>query len=223
LPRGCCPRIEAAARTTSPVVAAKALELLAQSAAGGPDWGLGVLARCRALITSDAGQAEDLHTEAITRLSRTSIATDLARAHLVYGEWLRRQRRRGDAPDHLRTAHEMLAAMGAEAFAARAARELRATGAHPRKRSAATTSQLTPQQAQIAQLAGDGLPTREIAAQLFVSPRTIEYHLQNIYTKLGITSRAQLIHWHAGHPDPSTEAAAETAHSSQRADGDTTA
>jgi DNA-binding NarL/FixJ family response regulator len=117
----------------------------------------------------------------------------------------------------------MLAAMGAEAFAARAARELRATGAHPRKRSAATTSQLTPQQAQIAQLAGDGLPTREIAAQLFVSPRTIEYHLQNIYTKLGITSRAQLIHWHAGHPDPSTEAAAETAHSSQRADGDTTA
>jgi Bacterial regulatory proteins, luxR family len=197
LPRGCCPRIEAAARTTSPVVAAKALELLAQSAAGGPDWGLGVLARCRALITSDAGQAEDLHTEAITRLSRTSIATDLARAHLVYGEWLRRQRRRGDAPDHLRTAHEMLAAMGAEAFAARAARELRATGAHPRKRSAATTSQLT--------------------------PRTIEYHLQNIYTKLGITSRAQLIHWHAGHPDPSTEAAAETAHSSQRADGDATA
>jgi len=185
--------IEAAARTSSPLVAAKAIELLAASAtAGGCDWGLGVVARCRALTASDTRQAEDLYTEAVSRLGRTSIATDLARAHLVYGEWLRRERRRGAAREQLRTAYAMFAAMGAEAFAGRAARELRATGEHPRKRSAGATSELTPQQAQIVQLANGGLPTREIAAQLFVSPRTIEYHLQNIFTKLDITSRAQL-------------------------------
>jgi DNA-binding CsgD family transcriptional regulator len=186
--------IEAAVRSDSPLVAARAIELLAAAAvAGGREWGLGVVARCRALMTSDDRQAEDLYTEAISRLGRTSIATDLARAHLVYGEWLRRERRRGDAREQLRTAYGMFAAMGAEAFAGRAARELRATGEHPRKRrSAGTTPQLTPQQAQIAQLASAGLPTREIAAQLFVSPRTIEYHLQNIFTKLDITSRAQL-------------------------------
>jgi DNA-binding CsgD family transcriptional regulator len=184
--------IEAAARTGNRLVAAKAIELLEATAAGGDDWGLGVIARCRALITGDARPAEDLYTEAVSRLGRTSIATDLARAHLVYGEWLRRQRRRGDARQQLRTAHEMFAAMGAEAFAGRAARELRATGEHPRKRSPGTTSPLTPQQAQISELASGGLPTREIAAQLFLSPRTVEYHLQNIYTKLDITSRTQL-------------------------------
>jgi DNA-binding CsgD family transcriptional regulator len=184
--------IEAAARTASPHAAALAIELLEAAAAGGDDWGLGVIARCRALITGDARPAEDLYTEAVSRLGRTSIATDLARAHLEYGEWLRRQRRRGDARQQLRTAHEMFAAMGAEAFAGRAARELRATGEHPRKRSPGTTSPLTPQQAQISELASGGLPTREIAAQLFLSPRTVEYHLQNIYTKLDITSRAQL-------------------------------
>jgi DNA-binding CsgD family transcriptional regulator len=189
--------IEAAARTASPLVAAEAIELLTASAAGGSEWGLGVLARCRALVTSDARQAEDLYTEAVSRLGRTSIATDLARAHLVYGEWLRRQRRRGDAREQLRTAYGMFAKMGAEAFTARVGRELRATGEHPRKRSPGTTSQLTPQQAQISQLASAGLSTREIAAQLFVSPRTVEYHLQNIFTKLDITSRAQLPH--AGH------------------------
>jgi DNA-binding CsgD family transcriptional regulator len=185
--------IEAAARISSPLVAAKAIELLAAAtAAGGHEWGLGVIARCRALMTSDTRLAENLYTEAISRLGRTSIATDLARAHLVYGEWLRRERRRGDAREQLRTAYGMFAAMGAEAFAGRAVRELRATGEHPRKRSPGTTSQLTPQQAQIAELASAGLPTREIAARLFVSPRTIEYHLQNIFTKLDITSRAQL-------------------------------
>ncbi|MGD0702832.1 MAG: AAA family ATPase [Trebonia sp.] len=185
--------IEAAARTSSPLVAAKAIELLAAAtAAGGHEWGLGVIARCHALMTSDTRLAENLYTEAISRLGRTSIATDLARAHLVYGEWLRRERRRGDAREQLRTAYGMFAAMGAEAFAGRAVRELRATGEHPRKRSPGTTSQLTPQQAQIAELASGGLPTREIAARLFVSPRTIEYHLQNIFTKLDITSRAQL-------------------------------
>jgi DNA-binding CsgD family transcriptional regulator len=184
--------IEAAARTNNPLIARESIELLAASAAGGHEWGLGVLARCRALTVSDARQAEDLYTEAVSRLGRTSIATDLARAHLVYGEWLRRERRRGDAREQLRTAHGMFAAMGAEAFAGRAARELRATGEHPRRRSPGAASPLTPQQAQIAQLASAGLPNREIAAQLFVSPRTVEYHLQNIFTKLDITSRAQL-------------------------------
>jgi len=182
------------------------MELLAAAAGGGSEWGLGVIARCRALTTSGTRQAEDLYTEAVSRLGRTSIATDLARAHLVYGEWLRRQRRRGAAREQLRTAHGMFAAMGAEAFAGRAARELRAAGEHPRKRSPGTTSQLTPQQAQISQLASGGLSTREIAAQLFVSPRTIEYHLQNIFTKLDITSRAQLPR--AGSPTPAATATA---------------
>jgi DNA-binding CsgD family transcriptional regulator len=189
--------IEAAARAASPLVAAEAIELLAATAAGGAEWGLGVLARCRALTTSNAREAEDFYTEAVSRLGRTPIATDLARAHLVYGEWLRRERRRSDAREQLRTAYGMFAAMGAEAFAARAARELAATGEHPRKRSADNTSKLTPQQAQVVELAGGGLSTREIAAQLFVSPRTIEYHLHNIFIKLGITSRAQLSR--AGH------------------------
>jgi hypothetical protein len=129
--------IEAASRNSSPLVAGRAVELLAAAAGGGSEWGLGVIARCRALMTSGTRQAEDLYTEAVSRLGRTSIATDLARAHLVYGEWLRRKRRRGDAREQLRTAYGMFASMGAEAFAGRAARELRATGEHPRKRSPA--------------------------------------------------------------------------------------
>jgi len=183
--------IEAAVRTQNPLLAKKALERLP---AAGTDWGLGVATRSRALMTGDARQAEDLYLEAIGTLGRTTIATDLARAHLVYGEWLRRERRRGDAREQLRTAHAMFASMGAEAFADRAARELRATGEHPRNRSAATTPRLTPQQAQIAQLASAGLSNPEIAAQLFISRRTVEYHLQNIFTELGITSRTQLPH-----------------------------
>ena len=143
-------------------------------------------------MTSDARHAEDLYLEAIDRLGRTTIAVDLARARLVYGEWLRRERRRGDAREQLRTAYGMFASMGAEAFAGRAARELRATGEHPRKRSAGTSPQLTPQQAQIAELASAGLSNPEIAAQLFISPRTVEYHLGNIFTKLDIASRTQL-------------------------------
>ena len=187
--------IEAAVRTQNPLLARKALDRLpAAGAAAGTDWGLGVATRSRALMTGDARQAEDLYLKAIGTLGRTTIATDLARAHLVYGEWLRRERRRGDAREQLRTAHAMFASMGAEAFADRAARELRATGEHPRKRSAAITPRLTPQQAQIAQLASAGLSNPEIAAQLFISRRTVEYHLQNIFTELGITSRTQLPH-----------------------------
>jgi DNA-binding CsgD family transcriptional regulator len=185
--------IEAAVRTRDLLLAAKALERLAAAgAAAGHEWGLGVMARCRALMTSDAGQAEGLYREAIGRLGQTSIAVDLARAHLVYGEWLRRERRRGDAREQLRTAYGMFAAMGAEAFADRAARELRAAGEHPRKHSADTRAQLTPQQAQIAQLASAGHSNPEISAQLFISRRTVEYHLQNVFTKLGVTSRTQL-------------------------------
>ena len=185
--------IEAAVRTSNPLLAGAAFERLSPAdATAGTEWGLGVIARCRALMTSDARHAEDLYLEAIDRLGRTTIAVDLARARLVYGEWLRRERRRGDAREQLRTAYGMFASMGAEAFTGRAARELRATGEHPRRRSAGTSPQLTPQQAQIAELASAGLSNPEIAAQLFISPRTVEYHLSNIFTKLDIASRAQL-------------------------------
>jgi DNA-binding CsgD family transcriptional regulator len=186
--------IEAAIRTGAREVAVDAYERLAvRTRAAGTDFALGTEARSRALI-SEGAAADDAYREAIELLDRTRIRLTLARAHLVYGEWLRRERRRGDAREQLRTAHAMFASMGAEAFADRAARELRATGEHPRNRSAATTPRLTPQQAQIAQLASAGLSNPEIAAQLFISRRTVEYHLQNIFTELGITSRTQLPH-----------------------------
>ena len=138
-------------------------------------------------------EAERLYREAIGRLGRTRLRPDLARAHLLYGEWLRRGRRRGEAREQLRTAHGMLEAIGMEAFAARARRELRATGETARKRpAAAADGELTVQEAQIARLARDGLSNPEIGARLFLSPRTIQYHLGNVFTKLGITSRSQL-------------------------------
>jgi DNA-binding CsgD family transcriptional regulator len=136
--------------------------------------------------------AEDLCREALARLGPTRVRGKLARAHLLYGEWLRRQRRRADAREQLRTAHEMFIAMGMKAFAQRAARELRATGATIRKHTVETSTELTAQEAQIAPLVGEGLSNSEIAARLFLSPRTVEWHLRKIFTKLQITSRKQL-------------------------------
>jgi DNA-binding CsgD family transcriptional regulator len=184
--------IEAATRSGVPGQAAAALDLLTDSAvASGSDWGLGVEACGRALLS--AGQeAERGYREALDRLGRTRVRVPLARAHLLYGEWLRREGRRVDAREQLRSAHEMFAAMGAGGFAERAERELRATGEHVRRRTADTPAQLTVREAQIARLAGDGLSNPEIAAQLFMSPRTVEYHLHKVFTKLAITSRNQL-------------------------------
>jgi DNA-binding CsgD family transcriptional regulator len=184
--------VEAAVRCGEPEQADDALRRLSDmTRASATDWGLGVEAVSRALL-SDGAAADRLYREAIERLGRARVAAVLARAHLVYGEWLRRERRRLDAREHLRTAHEMLTSMGMEAFAERARRELAATGETARKRTLETSSQLTAQEAQIARLARDGLSNPEIGAQLFISPRTVEYHLHKVFAKLDISSRAQL-------------------------------
>ncbi len=184
--------IEAATRSGNPSAAAPALRRVSVGASSGTAWALGVQSRSRALVTDDARRAEELYVDAIARLGQTKIGVDIARAHLLYGEWLRRQRRRADARTQLRTAHEMFAAMPAEAFTERAARELRAAGGQVHEPAVDTTPQLTPQQMQIALLASDGRSNQEIAAQLFISPRTVEYHLHNIFIKLDIASRNQL-------------------------------
>jgi DNA-binding CsgD family transcriptional regulator len=185
--------IEAAVHTGKRQIAGDALDLLAgRTQVGGTDFGLGMEARSRALL-SEGDEAERCYHEAIARLGRTRLRPDLARAHLLYGEWLRRQRRRGEAREQLRTAQGMLEAIGMEAFAGRARRELRATGETARRRAvAAADGELTVQEAQIARLARDGLSNPEIATRLFLSPRTVQYHLGKIFTKLGITSRSQL-------------------------------
>ncbi|HEV2244883.1 MAG TPA: AAA family ATPase [Streptosporangiaceae bacterium] len=184
--------IEAATRSGVPELAAGALQRLSATArASETDWALGVEARSRALV-SDGENAEALYREAVHRLGRTRLRWELARVHLLYGEWLRRENRRIDAREQLRTAYQMLAGMGAGGFAERAARELRATGERVRKRSTETTARLTARETQIARLAADGLSNHEIAAQLFMSPRTVEYHLHKVFTKLAITSRNQL-------------------------------
>jgi DNA-binding CsgD family transcriptional regulator len=183
--------IEAAVRSGRTERAATCLEQLSeQTRASGTDWALGIEARSRALLADD--QAESLYREAIERLGRTRIHTEHARAHLLYGEWLRRERRRLDAREQLRAAHEMFMTMGQEAFAERAARELLATGATARKRSVETGDQLTAQEAQIARLARDGLSNPEIGARLFISHRTVQYHLHKVFAKLDINSRNQL-------------------------------
>jgi DNA-binding CsgD family transcriptional regulator len=184
--------VEAAARSGSDI-AAEALRRLAEiTSTSGTDWALGVEARSRALL-SDGDAAERLYRESIERLGRTHMRADLARAHLVYGEWLRRERRRIDARAQLRIAHDMLEAMGMAAFAERARRELQAAGETARKRSVATgDEQLTAQEAQIARMARDGLSNPEIAARMFISARTVQYHLRKVFTKLGIESRTQL-------------------------------
>jgi DNA-binding CsgD family transcriptional regulator len=184
--------IEAAARSGVPEQAAGALEQLFDSTrASGSDWALGIEAYARALL-SEVETAERLYRNALDRLSRTRVRLPIARAHLIYGEWLRRENRRTDAREQLRAAHQMFVTMGADGFAERAARELRATGERVRKRSTETPSQLTARETQIAQLAGDGLSNPEIAAQLFMSRRTVEYHLHKIFKKLDISTRNQL-------------------------------
>jgi DNA-binding CsgD family transcriptional regulator len=184
--------VEAAARNREPQIAADALKLLSErTSLSGTDWALGIEARSRALLDEGPG-AEDLYLEATERLGRCRIQVHLARAQLLYGEWLRRQNRRIDARETLRTAHELFTTMGAEAFAERTARELLATGEKARKRTADTRGQLTAQETQIAELAREGHSNPEIGAQLFISPRTVEYHLHKVFTKLEISSRNEL-------------------------------
>jgi DNA-binding CsgD family transcriptional regulator len=186
--------IEAAVRSDQAQRATGPLAQFAELAhAAGTDWALGIHARAAAMLAEGA-TAEQLYTEAIERLSRIHNpgSQTLARAHLLYGEWLRRQHRRVDAREQLRTAHTMLADMGADAFAARASRELEATGETVRKRTVETLDELTPQEAQVARLAADGQTNPEIAAQLFLSPRTVEWHLSKVFGKLGISSRKEL-------------------------------
>lgn len=184
--------VEAAARTAGHDAATPALRQLSRRAqASGTDWALGAAARSRALLTEGTA-AEDLYREAIERLGRTRIAVHLARSHLVYGEWLRREHRNLDAREQLRHAHDVFIRIGAAAFAERARHELLATGETVRKRVFATIEELTPQELHIARLACDGMTNPQIGSQLFLSPRTVEWHLGKVFTKLDITSRKQL-------------------------------
>jgi DNA-binding CsgD family transcriptional regulator len=184
--------VEAAARGGDVDRARAALGRLAETSQPcGTDWALGIEARCRALL-SDGARADDLYREAIDHLSRTRVRPELGRTHLLYGEWLRRESRRLEARKQLRTAHDMLSSIGMDAFAERARRELVATGEKVRKRSDDTRGRLTPQEEQIARLARDGLSNPEIGAHLFLSARTVEWHLRKVFAKLGINSRRQL-------------------------------
>jgi DNA-binding CsgD family transcriptional regulator len=184
--------VEAATRAGDSNLACDALERLAVATQpAGTDWALGVEARCRALVREGA-DADGLYREAIERLGRTLERPELARAHLLYGEWLGREGRRFDARKQLRTAHDIFVAIGMEAFAERARRELIATGEKMRKRSDQTRDELTPQEEQIARLARVGLSNPEIGAQLFISARTVEWHLGKVFTKLRISSRREL-------------------------------
>jgi DNA-binding CsgD family transcriptional regulator len=183
---------EAASRTGDAALLKTALDWVTERARVTPtEWALGSEARVRAL-SSDGEAAEALYREALERFGRTRFRIELARTHLLYGEWLRRERRRVDAREQLRTAEGMLSTMGVEAFADRARRELLATGETVRKRRVETRGDLTAQEAQIARLAREGLTNPEIGAQLFISARTVQYHLRKVFLKLGINSRVEL-------------------------------
>jgi DNA-binding CsgD family transcriptional regulator len=183
---------EAASRTGDVALVRAALGWLSERTRATPsEWALGIEARVRAFL-SDGEAAENLYRESIARLGRTRVRSELARGHLLYGEWLRRERRRVDAREQLRTAHEMLTTMGIDAFADRARRELLATGETARKRTVETRDELTAQERQIARLARDGLSNPEIGARLFISPRTVKYHLRKVFIKLDISSRNEL-------------------------------
>jgi DNA-binding CsgD family transcriptional regulator len=184
--------VEAAVRSGQPARASDALQRLSETTrASGTDWAVGTEVRSRALL-SEGETAENCYREAIERLSRTRMRPAVARAHLLYGEWLRRENRRRDARAELRTAHSLFTTMGIEGFAERARRELLATGDTVRKRTVETVSELTAQEAHIARLAAGGRTNAEIGAQLFLSTRTVEWHLGKVYTKLGVGSRREL-------------------------------
>jgi DNA-binding CsgD family transcriptional regulator len=190
--------IEAGVRSGATDEAAAALDRLStRTQASGTDWALGIEAAARALL-SDVEDAEPLYCEAVERLARTRGVVHLARARLLYGEWLRRENRRVDAREQLRAAHDAFNGIGADGFAERARHELLATGETVRTRSDAARDVLTPQESQIARLARDGLSNPEIGAQLFISPRTVQYHLRKVFQKLEITSRNQLVRLPAG-------------------------
>jgi DNA-binding CsgD family transcriptional regulator len=184
--------VEAAARVGDRELAGDALERLAETTRpAGTELALGIEARSRALL-SDGATADKLYREAIEHLGRTMVRPELARAHLLYGEWLRRVRRRAAAREQLRTAHRMFIDIGMEAFAERTRRELQATGVHVQKRIAETRDDLTAQERQIALLARDGLSNVDIGARLSLSQHTVAYHLRKVFTKLGISSRREL-------------------------------
>jgi DNA-binding CsgD family transcriptional regulator len=190
--RGLIELIEAAVRSGKRELAVEGLVRLSQTtAASKTDCAFGIEARSRALLT-EGEAAEPLYRRAIDALERTHFRVELARAHLLYGEWLRRERRRLDAREQLRTAHKLLTEFGMEAFAERARVELEATGEHARKRTDETRDELTPQETTVSRLAADGATNQEIAAQLFISPSTVDYHLRKAFRKLGVKSRHQL-------------------------------
>jgi ATP/maltotriose-dependent transcriptional regulator MalT len=184
--------IESAVRTGRRAEAEAAFERLRQTTeASGTDWAVGIQCRSEALL-AEGGSADDAHRGAIAHLERSGVRSELARAHLLYGEWLRRENRRVDARAQLRAAHEMFDGMGMAGFAERARRELVATGETVHKRSDDSLDELTPQEALVARLAADGRTNAEIGTQLFISPRTVEWHLRKVFTKLGVTSRRDL-------------------------------
>jgi len=181
--------VEAGARAGTPDEAVAALARLSeQTRASGTEWALGIEARCRALLDDD----ESLYRESVERLARSRAVLELARSRLLYGEWLRRENRRTDAREVLRAAHDSFSQMGAAAFAERARRELLATGETARRLTSDTRDALTPQEIQVARMARDGHTNPEIGAQLFISPRTVEYHLRKVFRKLGVSTRKQL-------------------------------